>query len=262
MNLPFGRGAAVAGGPIYVPHDADAATLEAGAPRGRGGVNAATPSRAYQVDEVTGGGLPRGGPGAADDWSLLPADRRFRHRLPTWCPTPQSPWRAAAGALRRDKRLTSRRPAWCWRHGASVGEMLSVLPLIDRIRARDITVLVTRRERSPPPKCPKGPFATGCDPSIRSDRPAAICRVVSKPPNLGLFVEFYLIMAQPDHGAERGIPLILINGRVSERSFQRWRPVAAHDRCTCWEPLRPLPRRAQRRRALRGSRRTALSSRR
>jgi len=44
-------------------------------------------------------------------------------------------------------------------------------------------------------------------------------------PNLGLFVESdlwpNLIMA----GADRGIPLILVNGRVSERSFQRWRTV-------------------------------------
>ena len=38
-----------------------------------------------------------------------------------------------------------------------------------------------------------------------------------------------LIMA----GAERGIPLILVNGRVSERSFQRWRTRAAHDRRPC-----------------------------
>ena len=30
-----------------------------------------------------------------------------------------------------------------WIHGASVGEMLSILPLIDRIRAQDISVLVT-----------------------------------------------------------------------------------------------------------------------
>ena len=44
-------------------------------------------------------------------------------------------------------------------------------------------------------------------------------------PDLALFVESdlwpNLIMAS----AERGIPLILVNGRLSERSFNRWRRV-------------------------------------
>src|SRR4029450_13545061 len=44
-------------------------------------------------------------------------------------------------------------------------------------------------------------------------------------PDLALFVESdlwpYLIVTS----AERGVPLILINGRVSERSFNRWRRV-------------------------------------
>ena len=30
-----------------------------------------------------------------------------------------------------------------WVHGASVGEMLAVVPLIERIKARDVSVLVT-----------------------------------------------------------------------------------------------------------------------
>jgi 3-deoxy-D-manno-octulosonic-acid transferase len=111
-----------------------------------------------------------------------------------------------------------------WIHGASVGEMLSILPLIDRIRARDITVLVTAgtvtaaelaARRLPPGVIHQfSPL----------DMPQFVARFLDHwRPNLALFVESdlwpNLIMA----GAERGIPLILINGRVSERSFQRWR---------------------------------------
>ena len=111
-----------------------------------------------------------------------------------------------------------------WLHGASVGEMLSILPLIDRIRARDITVLVTAgtvtaaelAERRLPPGVIHQ-FAP-------LDMPQFVARFLDHwRPNLALFVESdlwpNLIMA----GAERGIPLILVNGRVSERSFQRWR---------------------------------------
>jgi len=111
-----------------------------------------------------------------------------------------------------------------WLHGASVGEMLSVLPLIDRIRARDVTVLVTAgtvtaaelaQRRLPPGVIHQ--FAP-------IDLPQYVARFLDHwRPNLGLFVESDLWPSRIMASAERGIPLILVNGRVSERSFQRWR---------------------------------------
>ena len=111
-----------------------------------------------------------------------------------------------------------------WLHGASVGEMLSILPLIDLIRARDITVLVTSgtvtaaelaEHRLPPGVIHQ--FAPGRRAAIRR----ALPRSLAARPRPVLESDLWpnLIMTS----AERGIPLILINGRVSERSFQRWR---------------------------------------
>jgi len=52
VNLPFGRGAGVAGAPIYVPADADAATLELARKAVEEALNAAT-SRAYEMADGT-----------------------------------------------------------------------------------------------------------------------------------------------------------------------------------------------------------------
>ncbi len=111
-----------------------------------------------------------------------------------------------------------------WVHVASVGEMLSVLPLIERIRARDIAVLVTSgtvtaaelAERRFPPGV--------IHQFVPVDMPQFVARFLDHwRPNLGLFVESdlwpNLIMA----AARRDVPLILVNGRLSERSFKRWR---------------------------------------
>ncbi len=113
-----------------------------------------------------------------------------------------------------------------WLHGASVGEMLSILPLIECIRDRDNTVLVTAgtvtaaelAERRLPPGV--------IHQFVPLDMPQFVARFLDHwRPNLALFVESdlwpNLIMA----GSARDIPMILINGRVSERSFQRWRLV-------------------------------------
>jgi lysophospholipid acyltransferase (LPLAT)-like uncharacterized protein len=48
VNMPFGRGACVAGAPIYVPADADTATLELARRAVEEALNAAT-SRAYNL---------------------------------------------------------------------------------------------------------------------------------------------------------------------------------------------------------------------
>src|SRR4051794_34420262 len=111
-----------------------------------------------------------------------------------------------------------------WLHGASVGEMLSVLPLIERIRARDITVLVTAG-KVPAAALAKRRLPPG---AIHQFAPVDLPQYVSRfldhwRPNLGLFVESDLWPNRIMASAARGIPLILINGRVSERSFQRWR---------------------------------------
>jgi 3-deoxy-D-manno-octulosonic-acid transferase len=111
-----------------------------------------------------------------------------------------------------------------WVHGASVGEMLAVLPLIDRIRARGLAVLVTSgtvtsanlaRQR-----LPHGVVHQ----FIPIDTPGFVERFLEHwRPSLALFVESDLWPNLILASSKRSIPLILLNGRLSERSFTRWK---------------------------------------
>ena len=111
-----------------------------------------------------------------------------------------------------------------WIHGASVGELNAVLPLIQRIRERDFNLLVTTgtvtsaelAERRLPPEV--------IHQFVPLDTPRIVARFLDRwQPDLALFVESDLWPNLIIAGAERNIPLILVNGRVSERSFNRWR---------------------------------------
>jgi 3-deoxy-D-manno-octulosonic-acid transferase len=111
-----------------------------------------------------------------------------------------------------------------WVHGASVGEMLAALPLIERIKARGFAVLVTSgtvtsanlaRQR-----LPHGVIHQ----FIPLDTPRYVERFLDHwKPSLALFVESDLWPNMIIASKRRGIPLILINGRLSKRSFRRWR---------------------------------------
>src|SRR5437016_2352660 len=115
-----------------------------------------------------------------------------------------------------------------WLHGASVGELVSVIPLIERISEKGFAVLCTSgtvtSANLAEQRLPNGVIHQ----FVILETPRFVDGFFDHwQPYLALFVESDLWPNLVVTTAERGIPLILINGRVSERSFNRWRRVPA-----------------------------------
>jgi 3-deoxy-D-manno-octulosonic-acid transferase len=162
----------------------------------------------------------------------------YAYRLLTAAATPLAP-ALVSHRLKHGKELAARlnerygesevaRPdgPLVWVHGASVGELLSVIPLIERISERQFGVLCTSgtvtSANLAEQRLPKGVIHQ----FVILDTPRFVKRFIDHwRPDLALFVESDLWPNLIVTSAERGIPLILINGRVSERSFNRWRRV-------------------------------------
>jgi 3-deoxy-D-manno-octulosonic-acid transferase len=111
-----------------------------------------------------------------------------------------------------------------WLHGASVGELASVLPLIERIRARGIPILVTTGTVTSgglaEQRLPRGVVHQ----FIPIDVPRFVGRFLDHwRPDLALFVESDLWPNMIIEASDRGVPMVLINGRLSEDSYRRWR---------------------------------------
>jgi len=111
-----------------------------------------------------------------------------------------------------------------WVHGASVGEFVAVLPVVDRIRARGFTVLMTTGTVTSAELAEKRLPAGALHQFIPLDMPSFISRFLDHwHPDLALFVESELWPNLILSASARQIPLILINGRMSEHSYGRWR---------------------------------------
>ncbi|MBV9550302.1 MAG: 3-deoxy-D-manno-octulosonic acid transferase [Alphaproteobacteria bacterium] len=116
-----------------------------------------------------------------------------------------------------------------WIHGASVGESLSVLPLVEKLMEDGFSVLVTSgtvasarllAQRLPPPRNGQ----TAIHQFVPLDLPAAVARFLDHwRPEAGLFVESDLWPNLVGAARARGIKLALINARMSESSAQGWR---------------------------------------
>lgn len=119
-----------------------------------------------------------------------------------------------------------------WVHAASVGELISVLPLIQQLVDRGFFVLVTSGTitsarlaavRLPPE-------------AVHQFVPLDIPRYARRffdhwRPNLAIFTESELWPNLFAEAEKRAVPMVIANARMSQRSFNRWmkaRPVIRH----------------------------------
>jgi 3-deoxy-D-manno-octulosonic-acid transferase len=158
------------------------------------------------------------------------------YRLASRAATPLTPWLLAERLDRGREHPTRRaerrgeadlpRPhgPLVWVHGASVGEMLAVVPLIERINARDVSVLVTTGTVTSAALADQRLPAGVVHQFVPLDTPKFVNRFLDHwRPDVALFVESDLWPNLIIASSERKIPLVIVNGRVSERSFNRWR---------------------------------------
>ena len=114
-----------------------------------------------------------------------------------------------------------------WIYGASVGEVLAAAALIERVRALNIRILLTSgtvtsaaivANRFPPDIIHQ---------YVPFDSPRYVARFLDHwRPSLALFIESDLWPNLILSSAARRLPMVLVNGRMSHRSFPRWRRIA------------------------------------
>ena len=114
-----------------------------------------------------------------------------------------------------------------WIHGASVGEVLAAAALIERLRALEIRVLLTSGTVTSAAIVAKRFPGDIIHQYVPYDSPRYVDRFLDHwRPSLALFVESDLWPNLILSSAARRLPMVLINGRMSHRSFPRWRRLA------------------------------------
>ncbi|MCA3563796.1 MAG: 3-deoxy-D-manno-octulosonic acid transferase [Methylocystis sp.] len=115
-----------------------------------------------------------------------------------------------------------------WLHGASVGEVLSLVPIAEHFMAAGVAVLVTSGTVTSAElarrRLPQGAIHQ----YVPLDLPAYVRRFLAHwRPDIGVFAESELWPNLVHAAQEGGAHLVIVNARMSERSFARWRKLPA-----------------------------------
>jgi 3-deoxy-D-manno-octulosonic-acid transferase len=117
-----------------------------------------------------------------------------------------------------------------WVHAASVGETISVLPLIDHFAREGLAVLLTSGTVTSAEIAARRLVLGAIHQYIPIDTPGAVTRFLDHwQPDLALFTESELWPTMLATLRQRQVRLVLVNGRLSPRSARRWAriPMAA-----------------------------------
>ena len=231
LNLPFSKAALVAGEPIHIPKELTAEDLETH----RHAVEAAMDKVTKRAHELVGRKPDK----------ILPLWQRplkdgialKTYKLGTTLAKPLAPY-IVKYRLNRGKELKERveerygissigRPEGplCWFHAASIGEMNAIRPLIEKLikHHKNLSILLTTgtvtsaklAEKQLPERC--------IHQFIPLDNKDFIKKFLDHwQPNLAAFVESEIWPNLITEIKKADIPLILLNGRMSKRSFKRW----------------------------------------
>jgi 3-deoxy-D-manno-octulosonic-acid transferase len=233
INLPFSRLALVTGAKIEVPPDAGDAELEAARLAVETELNRVT-GRAY---ELVGRGVaeiapPLKGAAVSPGWSfrayravsrivihpLAGTILRRRSQQGKEVPERLNERMGIASVARPDRKLV-------WFHAASVGETNVVLPLIHVLHKErpDLAVLLTTvtvtSARIAASRLPPGAIHQ----FMPLDTPSFVERFLDHwRPSAAMFIESEIWPNLIMDADRRRIPLVLLNARMSDRSFKRW----------------------------------------
>ncbi|CAA2142358.1 glycosyltransferase N-terminal domain-containing protein [Hyphomicrobium sp. ghe19] len=240
INLPYSKLAAVVGEPIHVPSEADAELLESKRVELETALNTAT-LRAY---ELAGADIKRATPldvlaaaSAPTPGLVLKAYRAGTAALRPAVPLLLN-MRGQQGKEdpnRRGERLGFAgrpRPAGqvVWVHAASVGETNAILPLIDSLLDANphIHILLTTGTKTSAEIAAHRLPPRALHQYVPLDVPHYVARFLDHwKPSISIFTESDIWPNLILGTAERGIPLVLVNARMSPRSISRWRKYAA-----------------------------------
>lgn len=234
LNLPFSRMAGVFGQPIRIAADADAAAREAARTAVEAGLDRAT----RRACELAGATPPAVIDDSAPCRTAPPGKPLAAYKAVTRLAVPAAPvllgmreQRGREDRARRAERLgeaSQARPPGhlVWVHAASVGETNAVLPVIARLReARpDLTCLLTTGTVTSAAVAAQRLGPRDIHQYVPLDFTPFVARFLDHwRPDLAVFTESEIWPNLIIESAARHIPLALVNARMSDRSYARWR---------------------------------------